>query len=166
MLYYICYIDLPFEPSQPSAMPVVYEISLPSFWSRTRRSTIFGTVTCGLYGAPVAQSRFLQHVQEHATNNTIHLAQYFDAFRNGKSILNQIPTSCSVQSQDGAGGSPTRSSTSFPGKLSDSYCFWRVSTTSLSLSPVNRISQGSNRSVFSVLFCCKAVTSARYCPRL
>jgi hypothetical protein len=42
-------------------------------------------------------------VQEHAIDITRYRAQHFDAFRYGRSVFNQIPTSRCVQSQDGAG---------------------------------------------------------------
>jgi hypothetical protein len=79
---------------------------LPSFWTRPcSRFTGLVDPPFSVTGAPVAQSRILQQVQqEHAIDNTIHLAQQFDAFRDERSILNQMPTSCSIiQSQDGAG---------------------------------------------------------------
>jgi hypothetical protein len=40
-------------------------------------------------------------MQEHAIDVIIHAAQYIDAFRNGRSIFHEIPTSCCIQSQNG-----------------------------------------------------------------
>jgi hypothetical protein len=41
-------------------------------------------------------------MQEHAIDFVTYSTQHFDAFRNGGSVLNQIPTSRFIQSQDGA----------------------------------------------------------------
>jgi hypothetical protein len=55
-----------------------------------------------LDGGSVAKSWILQQVHEYAIEVNTNAAQHFDAFRDGGSVLNQIPTSCCIQSQDGA----------------------------------------------------------------
>jgi hypothetical protein len=73
--------------------------------SRTRCPVVAFASSNHLDGTSVAKSRILQQMQEHASSQAIHSitnsTQQFDAFRDGGSVFDQIPTSCSIQSQNG-----------------------------------------------------------------
>jgi hypothetical protein len=70
------------------------------------RATVAFTSTPFLDGTSVAQSRILQQMQEHAIDFITYSTQHFDASRDGGSVLNQIPSSFFIQSQDGVNIAP------------------------------------------------------------